>query len=207
MILNGDDDGVGVCLVSRCDGQGEGQGGLSGRGGKGGPGGVITGQGDGGTGGNAGHCPGVGVVRRAATGRAIKGDIGPYVNGLRVARLDSQRVTCRGSYGNGDDIGGLIARLIGYGQFKNDVPVVLGAVKVGLAVSPPVRLAAGPLSWLHCQVAMVPSPSLEPEPSRVTVCPPDTVWSAPALAVGLFMVRHGNDDGVGVRHCCPRLLP
>ena len=33
-------------------------------------------------------------------------------------------------------------------------------------------------------VRVVPSGSLEPDPSRVTVAPSATVWSVPALAVG-----------------------
>ena len=38
--------------------------------------------------------------------------------------------------------------------------------------------------WVHVYVKDVPSGSLEPDPSRVTVAPSATVWSDPALAVG-----------------------
>ena len=64
-----------------------------------------------------------------------------------------------------------------------------GAVKVGFAVVAPVRITSGvPSVWDQEYVRVSPeSRSLLPLPSRVTLAPSATVWSAPALAAGWLL--------------------
>jgi hypothetical protein len=57
-------------------------------------------------------------------------------------------------------------------------------VKLGVGERTSDRVTAGPLGWVHRKVSAAPSGSEEPEPSRRTVAPVGTVWSAPASATG-----------------------
>ena len=62
-----------------------------------------------------------------------------------------------------------------------------GAVKVGLSAVEELRVTVGvPEVWLHEYVSVSPSVSELALPSSVTSAPSDTVWSVPALAVGVL---------------------
>ena len=64
-----------------------------------------------------------------------------------------------------------------------------GAVKLGLAVSAPVRATLGePPLWVQAKVRVCFSGSLLLLPSRVTVAPSAARRSAPASAVGAVLV-------------------
>jgi hypothetical protein len=60
----------------------------------------------------------------------------------------------------------------------------LGAVKLAMAESAPVKITGVPPSWRHTTLTICPSLSCEPLPSSLTREPPRTVWSLPAAAVG-----------------------
>ena len=60
----------------------------------------------------------------------------------------------------------------------------VGAVNVGNDTAEFERVTESPSVWVHKYVMMSPSGSDESEPSNVTVSPDDTVWFAPASAVG-----------------------
>ena len=62
-----------------------------------------------------------------------------------------------------------------------------GAVKVGFAAVALLSVAVGPAVWDQAQVRVWLSGSRLALPSRVTVSPSVTVWSAPALAVGAVL--------------------
>jgi hypothetical protein len=62
--------------------------------------------------------------------------------------------------------------------------LTLGDVKVAVAVEAPERVTDVPAVCVQAYEAMPSSASVEFKPLSVTVTPPFTVWSAPALATG-----------------------
>src|SRR5262249_10834787 len=77
------------------------------------------------------------------------------------------------------------------------VPAVFGAVKLGVAVSAPVKLTDVPPVCVHAYVS-APSASKLAEPLSATLAPSRTVWLPPALATGkrLITVTWLVDDDV-----------
>ncbi len=67
---------------------------------------------------------------------------------------------------------------------KVSVPVVAGALKVGLAADGLLKVTVGPEVWLHEYASESPSASALDVPSSVTVDLLKTVCAAPALATG-----------------------
>src|SRR4029079_16018014 len=73
------------------------------------------------------------------------------------------------------------------------VAATVGAVNAVWAVVVLASVTAGPAVCVHAYEATLPSGSLLPVPTRVTVVLPMTDWSVPAKAVGATLGRGGFD--------------